>query len=79
MRDLRKEYTRHGLDEADLADDPAAMLRNWFEQALKSPTPPPGIMRSNCPWAMFPMLITCTTNVLPQSPLAPASLWFPLD
>jgi pyridoxamine 5'-phosphate oxidase len=36
MRDLRKEYTRGGLDETNLVDDPMVMLQRWFDQAIQS-------------------------------------------
>jgi pyridoxamine 5'-phosphate oxidase len=32
--DLRKEYTRAGLSEADVALDPTEQFRRWFEEAL---------------------------------------------
>ncbi len=34
VADLRKEYTRSGLDESDLDPDPIEQFRRWFEEAL---------------------------------------------
>lgn len=33
LADLRAEYARGGLDEADLADDPLTMFGRWFAEA----------------------------------------------
>ena len=34
VADLRKEYTRHGLLEADVSSDPFEQFQVWFAQAL---------------------------------------------
>jgi pyridoxamine 5'-phosphate oxidase len=34
LSDLRKEYTRTGLDESDADPDPLEQFRKWFDQAL---------------------------------------------
>ncbi|MDP9454252.1 MAG: pyridoxamine 5'-phosphate oxidase [Actinobacteria bacterium] len=34
LQSLRKEYTRAGLREADLAAEPAEQFRRWFDEAL---------------------------------------------
>ncbi len=34
VADLRKEYTRSGLDESELDPDPIEQFRRWFEEAL---------------------------------------------
>jgi pyridoxamine 5'-phosphate oxidase len=34
LAELRKEYSRGGLRRADLAPDPLAQFRQWFQQAL---------------------------------------------
>jgi pyridoxamine 5'-phosphate oxidase len=36
---LREEYTAAGLSEADLADDPMTLFREWFAQARALPEP----------------------------------------
>ena len=34
LADLRQEYEKAGLSEADAGDDPFALFRRWFDQAL---------------------------------------------
>jgi pyridoxamine 5'-phosphate oxidase len=34
LAEMRKEYARHGLLEAEAGDDPLALFRHWFDQAL---------------------------------------------
>lgn len=34
--ELRKEYETRGIDESELADDPLAMFRDWFQSASDS-------------------------------------------
>lgn len=34
IADLRKEYTLHGLDEAEVSADPFEQFRVWFDQAV---------------------------------------------
>jgi len=34
LAELRREYTRAGLTEADLAPDPIQQFEMWFQQAL---------------------------------------------
>jgi pyridoxamine 5'-phosphate oxidase len=36
IADLRREYTRASLDEADIDRDPIAQFGKWFDEALKS-------------------------------------------
>ncbi|MCL6543529.1 MAG: pyridoxamine 5'-phosphate oxidase family protein, partial [Roseiflexus sp.] len=36
IADLRKEYTRHGLSESDVASDPLHQFQLWFDQALNA-------------------------------------------
>jgi pyridoxamine 5'-phosphate oxidase len=36
IADLRKEYTRESLDEADVDRDPLAQFGKWFDEAMKS-------------------------------------------
>lgn len=36
ISDIRKEYTRHTLNETDVAASPFEQFRKWFEEALQS-------------------------------------------
>ena len=36
VADLRKEYTRAGLTESDVASDPVEQFRRWFDEALEA-------------------------------------------
>jgi pyridoxamine 5'-phosphate oxidase len=44
VADLRREYTRAGLSEADVDPDPIRQFGAWFEQALASEVPEPNAM-----------------------------------
>lgn len=44
IADLRKEYTQHGLLEADLAAEPIAQFERWLSQALAAQLPEPNAM-----------------------------------
>lgn len=44
IADLRKEYTRLGLNEADAATDPFTQFRAWFDAALQANLPEPNAM-----------------------------------
>lgn len=44
IADLRKEYTLTGLDVADVAPDPIAQFRMWFEAALQADLQEPNAM-----------------------------------
>ena len=44
VADLRQEYTRGGLDEADLAPDPIAQFTAWFVEAQAAAVPEPTAM-----------------------------------
>lgn len=44
IADLRKEYTLHGLSEAEAAADALAQFRLWFDQALAARVPEPNAM-----------------------------------
>ncbi len=44
VADLRNEYTRAGLTEADAAPDPIAQFRVWFEEALAADLHEPNAM-----------------------------------
>jgi pyridoxamine 5'-phosphate oxidase len=41
---FRREYTRHGLDAADVLTDPFAQFRKWFDEAVTSGVPEPNVM-----------------------------------
>ena len=41
LAELREEYTRGGLTEADAGDDPIALFRDWFAVALAAGVPEP--------------------------------------
>lgn len=57
IAELRKEYTRAGLTEADLAPDPINQFQTWLQQAIEA-----GIIEPN---AM--VLATATRAALPSS------------
>jgi pyridoxamine 5'-phosphate oxidase len=44
IADLRKEYLRASLDEADTASDPIVQFERWFDEALKAEIPEPSAM-----------------------------------
>jgi len=44
LADLRKEYTRAGLAESDLAPDPVEQFRRWFDAALDAGLHEPNAM-----------------------------------
>jgi pyridoxamine 5'-phosphate oxidase len=44
LADLRNEYTRGGLTEADAGDDPLALFRRWFQAAWDAGLPEPHAM-----------------------------------
>ncbi len=44
VAELRKEYAQRGLSEADLAADPVAQFRIWFDEALAAQLPEPNAM-----------------------------------
>jgi len=41
---LREEYTKHGLQEAELHDRPIRQFEHWFEQALQAEASAPNAM-----------------------------------
>ena len=41
IADLRRDYGTGGLSEADAGDDPFALFRRWFDQALAAGLPEP--------------------------------------
>lgn len=41
---LREEYTKHGLQEAELHDSPTRQFEHWFEQALQAEADTPNAM-----------------------------------
>ncbi len=44
IADLRREYTRHGLSEAEVDPDPVRQFRVWFDQAVAAGVPEPNAM-----------------------------------
>ncbi|MVM36874.1 pyridoxamine 5'-phosphate oxidase [Spirosoma sp. HMF3257] len=44
ISDLRNEYTLSGLDTTDVAPDPIAQFRQWFDAALAAGVPEPNAM-----------------------------------
>ena len=44
IADLRENYTRGGLSEADAGDDPFALFRAWFDAAVSAELPEPNAM-----------------------------------
>lgn len=44
ISDLRKEYTRQGLDLVDVLPDPIAQFRRWFDAALQAGVAEPNAM-----------------------------------
>ena len=44
IADLRREYTQHGLSESEVAADPFAQFRVWFDHALAAQLPEPNAM-----------------------------------
>jgi len=44
LADMRAEYTRGGLTEADAGDDPIALFRRWFQAAWDAGLPEPHAM-----------------------------------
>src|SRR3954468_2999064 len=57
LADLRRDYTRHGLTEAEMLPDPFAQFRLWFQQAQAA-----GVLEAN---AMT--LATCTPDGSPSA------------
>lgn len=44
IADIRKDYQRQALSEADVADDPIAQFTTWFDDALKAEVLEPNAM-----------------------------------
>ncbi len=44
IADIRKDYTRAALSEADVAHDPIDQFKRWFDEALQSQLPEPNAM-----------------------------------
>ncbi|MCS9086587.1 pyridoxamine 5'-phosphate oxidase, partial [Pseudomonas aeruginosa] len=36
LADMRREYTRDGLSEANAPSDPFSLFRQWFDDAVKT-------------------------------------------
>jgi pyridoxamine 5'-phosphate oxidase len=57
IADLRREYERHGLSEAEVAADPITQLRAWLDQAIAAGASDPTAM----------MLATATADGSPSA------------
>jgi pyridoxamine 5'-phosphate oxidase len=57
LADLRKEYSTGGLSEADAGDDPFALFRRWFDQAVAAELSDPNAF----------VLATCTPDGFPSA------------
>jgi pyridoxamine 5'-phosphate oxidase len=57
IADLRKDYSQAGLTEADAGDDPLALFRHWFDQAVGAELSDPNAM----------ILATCTPDGAPSA------------
>jgi pyridoxamine 5'-phosphate oxidase len=57
IAELRREYGRTGLNEADLAADPIAQLRRWLDEAVAAGVTDPTAM----------VLATATSNGIPSA------------
>ena len=44
VAELRREYRRHGLSEADVDTNPLEQFRRWFQEALAAQLPEPNAM-----------------------------------
>ena len=44
ISELRKNYTRDGLTEKDVTDDPLVLFKQWFDEAVHSEVPEPNAM-----------------------------------
>ena len=44
IADLRKEYTKNGLSEDEMANSPLEQFQNWFDAAIDSGLPEPNAM-----------------------------------
>jgi pyridoxamine 5'-phosphate oxidase len=44
LADLRKDYTKGGLERSELAEDPMDQFQLWFDQALQAQVPEPNAM-----------------------------------
>lgn len=40
LADMRRDYTRDGLTELDAPNEPLALFRRWFDQAVQTEQPP---------------------------------------
>ena len=40
LADMRRDYTREGLSEANAPDEPFSLFRQWFGEAMKTEQAP---------------------------------------
>jgi pyridoxamine 5'-phosphate oxidase len=57
LADLRRDYSAHGLTEADAGDDPFALFHRWLDQAIAAELTDPNAMT----------LATCTPDGVPSA------------
>jgi len=57
LADLRKDYSAHGLSEAEAGDDPFALFHHWLDQAIAAELTDPNAM----------ILATCTPDGKPSA------------
>lgn len=44
LQKLREDYSKHSLDESDVAKDPVKQFEKWMEEAIESEVPEPNAM-----------------------------------
>lgn len=44
LQKLREDYTKHALDESDVAEDPLTQFEQWMKEALSAELPEPNAM-----------------------------------
>jgi len=57
IADLRVDYSKHGLEEAEAGTDPLALFKRWFDQSIAAQVPEPNAMT----------LATCTLEGKPSA------------
>jgi pyridoxamine 5'-phosphate oxidase len=57
LADLRRDYSTHGLTEADAGDDPFALFHRWLDDAIAAELTDPNAM----------ILATCTADGTPSA------------
>lgn len=57
LADLRKDYSAHGLSEAEAGDDPFALFQHWLHESINAELTDPNAM----------ILATCTSDGKPSA------------